>query len=58
MWGGGEGSSPALLMVKIPRAKWGDRRTNVLSKGQGLIERERRLEDRNKEQISKNQSNI
>ena len=49
---------PELLMVKIPRAERGDTRNNLLSKGQGLTERERRLEDRNKEQIRKNQSNI
>jgi hypothetical protein len=45
-------------MVKIPRAERGDIRNNLLSKGQRLTERERRLEYREKERISKNQSNI
>jgi hypothetical protein len=45
-------------VVKIPLAEWGDTGNKLLSKGQGLTERGRRLEARNKEQISKNPSNI
>jgi hypothetical protein len=42
-------------MVKIPCA---DSRTQWWGKGQGQTEKGRRLEDQNKEPISKNPSNI
>jgi hypothetical protein len=41
-------------VVEIPSAQRGDARTQLWSKGQGQTERGRRLEDQNKEQISKN----
>jgi hypothetical protein len=41
-------------MVEITRAERGGTRTQLWSKGQGQTERGRRLEDQNKEQISKN----
>jgi hypothetical protein len=47
-----ESCSPALLAVKIPHAEPGDSRTHLWSKGQGQTKRGR-LEDQNKEQISK-----
>jgi len=53
-----EGHSPALFAVKILRTYPGGTRTQLWSKGQEQTERGRRLKDQNKEQISKNQSNI
>jgi hypothetical protein len=40
-------------MIKLPRAQRGDTRTHLWSKEQGHTERGRRLEEENKEQISK-----
>jgi hypothetical protein len=45
-------------MVKIPCAEPGDTRTEWWGKGQEQTEKGRRLEDQNKEPISKNPSNI
>jgi hypothetical protein len=45
-------------MVKVQRAELGDTTTQFLSKGEGLTEREMKLEDQNKEQRSKYQSKI
>jgi len=41
-------------VVIIPRAEPGDTRTQLRSEGQGQTKRRKRLEDQNKEEISKN----
>jgi hypothetical protein len=45
-------------MIKISCAEPGDTRTQWWGKRQGQTEKGRRLEDPNKDPISKNQSNI
>jgi len=44
-----EGRSQALLMVNIQRAEMGDTITQLVCKGEGVTEREMKLEDQSKE---------